>query len=689
MASKLNFRARTLDASKPMAIYHAEELPELTDLNAINRSVPAMPSGMEKEEESEKHLQDILDAQSNATATHTTAEIDTLVHLVIPIPEVFEGDAQQVYKDVYAGNYKLPRQYIHVQPFSTDNDLPDYDLDEEDCAFLDKVLKDEKKFDVDESTFEGMLDRLEKNSGHTVIEVHEAKSLLQEDDELILAVYDYWVDKRLRLKHPLRPQVKSDKRDFGQGGTGQAPGTSQGGGGGQGGSSSAANPTATNPYIAFRRRTEKMQTRKNRKNDEVSYEKMLKLRRDLNQAIVLLEMVKRREKTKKEVLTLTAEIFERRYQAGDFEGKVFDEVLSSRMGHPMGQVAHNKQLLAAMAAQAAAQGGGGRVLTPRFPQDFWMGHPDLAPPNMVTGLPTEMTMKERKRHHSKKARKQGKKDALGRRLQHSQLALHSPGLGPEFGTAGMSSDDDFLSSVTSGGVGGGHSDLDTEDEAAAAAAAAMEGPFAFRRRRNCQYLRPLDRDEMERGFQGIVNNLERVGLEPRANPKSRFVHGSISTPVNRYLGLIRRRVGRGGRVIIDRLAPPSANRNNVFDPFSDDNDSGPLSPSAIGPPGLDEPLFRPMTPPSFRDDWPDMVVDDQDDYRENQSVNLFGALPNSFNPKDTGGRGGGGNELNGSRHRHSSGFNVRPVPVDSVGARNAASAVVTSDMMNIFNPYQN
>lgn len=33
-----------------------------------------------------------------------------------------------------------------------------------------------------------------------------------------------------------------------------------------------------NPYLAFRRRTEKMQTRKNRKNDEVSYEKMLKLR---------------------------------------------------------------------------------------------------------------------------------------------------------------------------------------------------------------------------------------------------------------------------------------------------------------------------------------------------------------------------------------------------------------------------
>ncbi len=35
-------------------------LSELNEANAINRSVPAMPTGMEKEEESEKHLQDIL-----------------------------------------------------------------------------------------------------------------------------------------------------------------------------------------------------------------------------------------------------------------------------------------------------------------------------------------------------------------------------------------------------------------------------------------------------------------------------------------------------------------------------------------------------------------------------------------------------------------------------------------------------
>lgn len=70
---------------------------------------------------------------------------------------------------------------------------------------------------------------------------------------------------------------------------------------------------ANNPYLAFRRRTEKMQTRKNRKNDETSYEKMLKLRRDLSRAVTLLEMVKRREKTKREHLHLTIEIYEKRF----------------------------------------------------------------------------------------------------------------------------------------------------------------------------------------------------------------------------------------------------------------------------------------------------------------------------------------------------------------------------------------
>jgi len=50
--SKLSFRARALDPSKQMPIFLAEELPDLPEYSAINRAVPQMPSGMEKEEES-------------------------------------------------------------------------------------------------------------------------------------------------------------------------------------------------------------------------------------------------------------------------------------------------------------------------------------------------------------------------------------------------------------------------------------------------------------------------------------------------------------------------------------------------------------------------------------------------------------------------------------------------------------
>ncbi|OXA43622.1 Enhancer of polycomb 2 [Folsomia candida] len=49
--SKLSFRARALDASKALPIYHSTEIPDSADCSLINRAVPQMPTGMEKEEE--------------------------------------------------------------------------------------------------------------------------------------------------------------------------------------------------------------------------------------------------------------------------------------------------------------------------------------------------------------------------------------------------------------------------------------------------------------------------------------------------------------------------------------------------------------------------------------------------------------------------------------------------------------
>lgn len=50
--SKLSFRARALDAAKPLPIYRGKDMPDLNDCVSINRAVPQMPTGMEKEEES-------------------------------------------------------------------------------------------------------------------------------------------------------------------------------------------------------------------------------------------------------------------------------------------------------------------------------------------------------------------------------------------------------------------------------------------------------------------------------------------------------------------------------------------------------------------------------------------------------------------------------------------------------------
>ncbi|CAB0010508.1 unnamed protein product [Nesidiocoris tenuis] len=183
--SKL-FRAKALDASKHLPIYRSEELPDLPEYSAINRAVPQMPSGMNKEEES----------------------------------------------------------------------------------------------------FEEMMDQLEKNCAQNIASQNRKDLLLKEDDELSIAIYDYWLAKRIKSQpQPLVPTVRTEVNNRG-----------------------ATGNMDNNPYLAFRRRTEKMQTRKHRKNDETSYEKMVKLKRDLTRALQLLEIVKKRESAKKDLVELTDEV---------------------------------------------------------------------------------------------------------------------------------------------------------------------------------------------------------------------------------------------------------------------------------------------------------------------------------------------------------------------------------------------
>ncbi|XP_075968346.1 enhancer of polycomb homolog 2 isoform X2 [Anarhichas minor] len=284
--SKLSFRARALDASKPLPVYRNRDVPELTDLS-INRAVLQMPTGMEKEEELEHHLQRAISAQQVFR--------EKKENMVIPVPE---AESNTTYYDrLYKGEVKVPKQLLHIQPLCLDLEQPDYDMDSEDETLINRL---NRKMEIKPLQFETMVDRLEKATTHQPVSLSEAKLLLKEDDYLLKSVYDYWVRKRKNCGAPsLIPHIKQERRD---------------------------GSTNNDAYVAFRRRTEKMQTRKNRKNDEASYEKMLRLRREFSRTVTILEMIKRREKSKRELLHLTLEVVERRCQMEDFSGETLREV---------------------------------------------------------------------------------------------------------------------------------------------------------------------------------------------------------------------------------------------------------------------------------------------------------------------------------------------------------------------------
>lgn len=278
--SKVSFRARTLDASKPLPIYKSEDLPDLYNYNVINRAVPQMPTGMEKEEESETHLQQAISVVAL-----------TKDKPIIPTPD---ADVNvEHYDAIYNNNVKMPRTLIKLSAFDAlglDAEYAEYDMDTDDEEFLTNLSKTE---DLSHIEFEKMVEVMEKESENQVITLAEAQHLVKDiQSNVIATVYDYWLNKRLSLQIPLLPAIKTGTKDP---------------------------KHATDPYAAFRKRQEKMLTRKNRKNDESSYTKMFKLKQEITRAVQLLELVKNRERTKKELLKATVEIFKKRCELGDFD----------------------------------------------------------------------------------------------------------------------------------------------------------------------------------------------------------------------------------------------------------------------------------------------------------------------------------------------------------------------------------
>ncbi|XP_074549559.1 enhancer of polycomb homolog 1 isoform X2 [Halichoeres trimaculatus] len=412
--------------------------------------------------------------------------------MVIPVPEAERNITH--YESLYPGEFKMPKQLIHIQPFSLDTEQPDYDLDSEDETFVNKL---KKKMEITALQFEEMIDRLEKGSGQQLVSLQEAKLLLKEDDELIKEVFDYWSRKRKTCKGgSLIPNVKQEKRD---------------------GSSTS------DPYVAFRRRTEKMQTRKNRKNDEASYEKMLKLRRDLSRAVTILEMIKRREKSKRELLHLTLEIVEKRNLMPDFGSEVMAEALAQRA---LVKPVYTIPLIPLSSSN-------------QYRHQDHLDMKDYKKPEKAEAVRT-------KRKYEKKP----KIPPLSA-TQHSGPSVFNPKDLNQYDFP--SSDEEPFSQIHSGS-----SEAEEEND--------PDGCFAFRRKAGCQYYAPRSDQS---GSWPWVSPLEG-GL---GDPRFRYCLTSLNVP-RRCIGLARRRLGRGGRSLLDRA---HADLDSICQSLDSDPEPEPLS----------------------------------------------------------------------------------------------------------------
>uniref|UniRef100_A0A915B368 Enhancer of polycomb-like protein n=1 Tax=Parascaris univalens TaxID=6257 RepID=A0A915B368_PARUN len=506
--SKLSFRARNLDASKSMPVYVVDELPDLAECAPINRAVAQMPTGMEKDEEMESHLQEAIIAQQASTSGIAVE------NHVIPTPKVMLVESTH-YDSIYPIQpTPFRNQFIKVQASLTiDREQPEYDVDSEDEQWLSE------RGHLSADNFERMMELLEGASSDVQIcQPKEARSLLKDfEDDLIDDVYDYWLQKRkdaaaTRNIASLIPRVKTDNRR-------DAPG-------------------AVNPYVAFRRRAEKIQTRRNRKNDEDSYEKMFKLAYDIGKALILFDMVRKREQGKSELLALDEAIFDARWALGDSGSHYYN------------------QLLAKIKPDSVAA-------------NIVDESQDETSSSAAVSLKSKSSHKKKK-HSRNSAVASTDKDVLNRSwLRKVTEAWNRPPV---------------LMSTLSGGCSQRVSSLMDTERNAAAAEAAVDGRYAFKRRRGCVYRDVLpsstsagsitNTEELEARLRGHTPSLLRasashantqtssISKDPSLRFYKTFLPSSTNKGVRRCIGYARRRVGRGGRIIFDRFlcSPPSTSQ---------------------------------------------------------------------------------------------------------------------------------
>lgn len=287
MTTRTSFRPRQVDINRL--------LPLVRDLADLDTGDSFASRGV-------THGHEALDAENEKILTVKQAKKAVAE---IPIPIV---NSVSTYEEDYRPDFVKQNTYIRAPVRTRPGEEVEYDLDDDDERWLAEFnacrsgggsaagsVEGGGRTVLDEDRFELMINKLEfacaeageraaggasssNHSNHTIylrrdIAFDELRRATGAKHSVLMAVYDYWKQKRARLNKPLLRKL-------------QAP--------------TSANDK--NPYNVFRPREKahRPQTRRRRENNVQSFEKLKELRLNMEMSKELLEWVMRRERKKRD-----------------------------------------------------------------------------------------------------------------------------------------------------------------------------------------------------------------------------------------------------------------------------------------------------------------------------------------------------------------------------------------------------
>jgi enhancer of polycomb-like protein len=194
-SKQLSFRAKKLDFSKPLPVYHCDELTEFGEYAQVSRTMPTIATGVEKEEEEEHHLQAAISA-SNVPGKTTP--------LYIPTPDA--SKEVENYDKLYRNDFKMPKGMIRETEILGHILLVNYDMDEDDEMTL-RNYNTKSTRNLTEEQFELFIDQLEKltraKGDHELATLQDIEGVLKSGGLYADAgqtLYTYWCEKKKKLK---------------------------------------------------------------------------------------------------------------------------------------------------------------------------------------------------------------------------------------------------------------------------------------------------------------------------------------------------------------------------------------------------------------------------------------------------------------------------------------------------------